>query len=366
MTTAFETPADPKDAEERLKANTGGQELTLLAKVALHAICVDLDSGKVLHDLPLLEKERPQWVHKTNSYASPTPVLEEGKLYAHFGSYGTACVDTQTGEVLWRNEDLEVMHENGPGSCPVLWENHLIFHMDGSDSQYIAALDKRTGKLAWKTDRSGEMHENPQLKKAYGTPLMATFGGEPHLLSNAANWLYSYDPKTGNERWRLSYDRLGFSNVPRPVVGNGLIYLATGFMKSEIHAIKPDGPNGPETVWQYKRNVPTAPSPILVDERLYFVSDQGGVITCLNALTGELIWKERAGGAAYWASPLYGDGKLYFSAEEGLTHVLKPGDTYTSLAQNQLDGRIMGSAAVADDSLFIRTEKALYRISESR
>ena len=160
----------------------------------------------------------------------------------------------------------------------------------------------------------------------------------------------------------MPYGKLGFSNVPRPVVGHGLIYLATGFMKSELLAVKADGRGAAEVAWNYRRNVPTAPSPILVQDRLYFVSDQGGVITCLNAKTGELVWKERAGGNAYWASPLYGDGKLFFHAEDGRTLVLKPGDAFEKLAENQLDGRIMGSSAVADDALFLRTDQALYRI----
>ncbi len=132
LTTAFETPADPKDAEERLKANTGGQPLTLLAKVELRAIGLDLEIGTLVHDVPLLTKEKPQWVHKQNSYASPTPVIEDGKLYAHFGSYGTACLDTQSGKVLWRNQDLRVMHENGPGSCPVRNDRKLWMRAVGA------------------------------------------------------------------------------------------------------------------------------------------------------------------------------------------------------------------------------------------
>ncbi len=364
LTTAFETPADPDDAKERLKKNTGGQPLTLLAKVELHAIGLDRDSGELLHQIPLLEVEKPQWIHRQNSYASPTPIIEDGKLYAHFGAYGTACLDTESTKVLWTNQKLHVMHENGPGSCPVLWKDHLIAHMDGSDAQFVVAFEKATGKIAWKTARSGEMNKNPQLKKAYGTPLIAELGGGDQLLSNAADWLYAYDPATGDELWKMPYGRLGFSNVPRPLVGHGLIFIATGFMKSEMYAIRADGRGEAEIAWSYRRNVPTAPSPILIGEHLYFVSDQGGLITCLNAKSGKLVWKERAGGAAYWASPLYGDGKLYFHAEEGLTLVLKPGDRFEKIAENRLDGRIMGSAAADDDSLFIRTEEALYRITE--
>ncbi|MGY8687083.1 MAG: outer membrane protein assembly factor BamB family protein, partial [Verrucomicrobiales bacterium] len=193
--------------------------------------------------------------------------------------------------------------------------------------------------------RSGKMNENKQLKKAYGTPLVTQLGGKDQLLSNAADWLYAYDPATGKELWKMAYGRLGFSNVARPVIGHGMIYLPTGFSKSQMFGIKADGKGKAEIAWEYKRNVPTTPSPILVGEALYFVSDQGGLVTCLDAKSGELIWKERAGGNAHWASPLYGDGKLYFHSEEGLTMVLKPGQAFEKLAENQLDGLIMGSAA---------------------
>lgn len=360
LTTAFEaenTTPTKKEAAESGKPDP-------LAKIDLHAICLDRTTGKILHDVPVLSVKEPQLIHRQNSHASPAPVIEEGRVYTHFGAFGSACIDTTTGEVLWKNSELMIMHENGPGSCPVLWKDYLIFHMDGSDLQYIVALDKNTGKVAWKTDRSGELNENPQLKKAYGTPIIATLGGREQLLSNAADWLYSYDPANGKELWKMPYERLGFSNVARPVLGHGLIFLATGFSKSEMFAIRADGKGEAEIVWTYKRNVPTGPSPILVGNELYFVSDQGGLVTCLDALTGELLWKERIGGGNYWASPLFGDGRLYFHSEQGLTAVLKPGRTFEKLKENPLDGLIMGSAAATEGSLFIRTDKALYRVGK--
>ena len=138
--------------------------------------------SKLTQNILLLSLNEPQWVHALNSYASGTPVIEDGKLYCHFGALGNACLDTRTGKVLWTNTELVVMHENGPGSTPVLWRNLLVFHLDGSDQQFIAALDKRTGKLAWRTPRSGDMNANPQLKKSYGTPLILTLKiGRAHV-----------------------------------------------------------------------------------------------------------------------------------------------------------------------------------------
>ncbi|MED6300134.1 MAG: PQQ-binding-like beta-propeller repeat protein, partial [Verrucomicrobiota bacterium] len=219
MTAAHETLATEEEAKERLKANTGSQPLTLLKEAKFHAICIDKNKGKIIHDVELFSVSEPQWVHRFNSYASSTPVIENGKVYCHFGTYGTACVDSLTGKILWKNLELKCMHENGPGSSPVVIGEHLIFHMDGSDVQYVAALNKKDGRLAWKTLRTGKMHSNPQLKKGYSTPILVQRDGVKELISPGANWLYSYDPVSGNEKWKVDYETLGFSNVARPVSG---------------------------------------------------------------------------------------------------------------------------------------------------
>ena len=363
MTTAFESPAKPEDAERRLKADTGKQPLTVLEEVRLHAVCVDKPSGRLLHNIELLRVHEPQWVHQLNSYASPTPVIEKGRLYCHFGDFGTACVDTGTGRVLWTNREHHLMHENGPGSTPMLWGDLLVFHCDGSDVQYIAALDKRSGRTVWKTERSGAMNQNPQLKKSYGTPLVVEIQGKPQLFSPAADWLYAYDPATGRELSKLSYGVLGFSISARPVAGHGLIYMSTGFMRPELLAIRADSAAGPEVAWRYGKGVPNVPSPLLVGDELYFVSDAGGMVTCLDARTGAEQYRERLGGN-FSASPVFADGKIYLFSREGITSVLAPGRSFKRLAENQLDGRLMASAAIVDGALFLRTDRALYRIEQ--
>ncbi|MFT5122250.1 MAG: outer membrane protein assembly factor BamB [Kiritimatiellia bacterium] len=361
MTTAFETAASPEEAAERLKADTGGQKLTVLSEVKLHAICVDKTNGKILHDLQLLAVKNPQWVHQMNSYASPTPILKDGKLYAHFGVYGTACVDTQTTKILWVNQEIEIMHENGPGSSPVLWKDRLIFHCDGSDTQHITALDTTTGKEAWKTMRSGKMNENPQLKKAYGTPIILTRDGQTELVSPAADWLYAYDPADGKELWKVPYDMLGFSNVSRPVAGNGMIFTSTCFMKSTLLGID-HTPEQPVVSWRYTKGVPAMGSPLLVGDELYFVSDKVGFITCLDAQTGEERYRERLSGN-FSGSPIFADGKMFFANREGEVFVVKPGKTFELLAKNTFDGMFFATPAFDDSSMFLRTDKALYRIA---
>jgi outer membrane protein assembly factor BamB len=361
MTTAIDRPATKEEIKERLKSNTGGQPLNVAAEVSLRAVCIDLKTGKLLHNVEVLNRKNPQWIHALNSYASPTPVLDGDRLYCHFGDYGTACLDTTTAKVLWTNRETRVMHENGPGSSPVLWKNRLIFHCDGSDVQYVAALDTKTGKLAWKTKRSGKMNANPQLKKSYSTPLVARLDGHDQLISPGSDWLYSYDPATGKELWKLKYGFLGFSIVPRPLVSDDTIYLCTSYMKSQLLAIRFEaGSRKPYIAWKATRQVPNRPSPILVDGRIYMIHDNG-VATCLNAKTGAQIWQERISGK-YSASPTYADGKIFLHSQEGKTTVLAPGDRLKVLATNILDGRLMASAAVVDGALLLRSDKALYRI----
>ena len=365
LTSAIDTPATEEEIKKRLEVNTGGQPVHVAASVSLHAIGVDQITGKIVHDVEVLVKKSPQWVHALNTYASPTPVLEGGRLYCHFGAYGTGCIDTKSGQVLWQNQDLEVMHENGPGSSPVSWGDLIIFHCDGSDEQYIAALNKSDGTLAWKTDRSGEMNSNPQLKKAYGTPLVVEIDGRDQVVSPAADWLYSYDPATGKELWKVAYGELGFSIVPRPVAGHGMIFFSTSFMKAQILALRyaDVGDKQPYIAWRYAKQAPQKPSPLLVGEQIYIVGDKGGIATCLEAKTGEPHWQERLGGN-YSASPLSADGKIYFCSHEGVTTVVAPGTEFKRLAKNQLDGSLMASPAAINGALFLRTDKALYRLAE--
>ena len=359
LTTAIETLAKKEDADRRLKANTGNQPLTVLEKVEFRALGVDRDTGKLTQNILLLTAREPQWVHALNSYASATPVIEDGKLYCHFGAMGNACLDTRTGKVLWTDTTLVVQHENGPGSTPVLWKNLMLFHLDGSDQQLIAALDKRTGKLAWKTPRSGDMNKDPQLRKSYGTPLILTVNGKEQIISPASDWIYSYDDN-GKELWRVNYGMLGFSLTPRPVVGHGMIFMSTGFMKPQMLALRYQGLEKPEIAWRSEKGAPTMPSPLLVGEELYFAND-GGIFTCLDAKTGAEHYRERIGGN-YSSSPTFADGKIYVHNREGLTTVIKPGKQFEVLEKNQLPGKIFASLAAVDRALYLRTDTALYRI----
>ena len=363
VTTAIEREATAAERERMLAGRPGNQPTDVAGEVRFQAVCLDQNTGRVLHDVELFTIADPQPIHALNSYASPSPVLANGRLFCHLGDYGAACVDTESGTVLWTNREVRLNHENGPGSSPVLWHDRLIVHLDGSDVQSIAAYDTTTGKLAWQTPRSGALRDDPDLRKAYGTPLVITIGNHEVLISSAADWVYGYDPATGTELWRLSYGVLGYSVVPRPVAAHGLVFLSTSFNQPELIAVRlgEDG-RPPEIAWREKKGAPAMPSPLVAGDELYLVSDKG-VASCLDARTGRPYWSQRLGGN-FSSSPLFGDNRIYVANREGETFVIQPGQEYKLLATNRLDGGIFATPAAVDRAIYLRTEQALYRIEQ--
>lgn len=332
---------------------------------SLRAVCVERETGKLLHDIELFRVDAPAPKHALNSHASPTPVLEDGRAYFAFGMYGAACVDTKSGKIVWKNTDLPHDHgNNGPGSSPIIYKNLFILNCDGTEMRYVVALDKKTGKQVWKTERSNDMSKsNPQLRKAYATPLLIKVNGQDQLVSPGGFRLSTYDPNTGKELWWV--DIPGFSNVQPPVYANGLLYVSTGFNKAQLWAIKPDGQGdvtNTHVAWKYLKGVPNKPTPMILGKELFMVSDDG-IVTCLDALTGEEIWKERIGGA-YSASPLYVEGRLYLFSHTGEIVVLQPGRELKILAKSTLGDGFMASPAVVDDALILRSKTHLYRIQK--
>lgn len=329
----------------------------------LSAICVDRESGKILLDRVLFTVEKPEDTKKYNSYASPTPLLVEGRVVLHFGSYGTACLDTKTFETLWERRDLGCNHWRGPGSSPILHGGRAIIHFDGYDQQYVVALELKDGKTAWKTVRSHDYGTNDgDLKKGFATPTVVEVGGVEQLISPAAKAVFAYDPKTGSEIWSVRFSN--HSAAARPFAGHGLLFISTGFSKGELLAIRPDGKGdvtGTHVVWKADKGVGSKPSPILAGDVILSVADQGGVALCLEAKTGKELWRERIAGG-FSASPVAADGVIYFFDEAGAGVVLEPGPKCNVLQKNVLEKGCMASPAVAGKALYVRTESHLYRI----
>lgn len=364
ITTALTETLPEAERASRLAKIANPDGLDLVGKLIQKAIAYDIVSGRIVHDVKLFETNDPDPIHLTNTYASPTPVLHEGKLYAHFGTFGTACVDTKSGSVDWKFTDLKIDHQNGPGSSPIVWEDLLIVHFDGRNLQCVAALKLKDGSLAWRTDRSGKMHSNPDLQKAYCTPTVVQTEHGAELISPAANWVYGYDPRNGSELWKANYGDLGFSTVPCPIVGHGLAFICTSFMQSRLLAVRYGG-RGDVTdshvAWTYDGKVSQKPSLALVGENLYIVSDDG-ILTCLDSKSGKERWRHRLGGK-YAASPLVSENLIYFFNQEGKTTVVRHGDSYNEVQVNELDGPINASPAVVAGAIYIRTDKYLYRVN---
>ena len=329
--------------------------------IRLSAVCLDLDTGKVLHDLTVFEVNRPQFTHETNSYASSTPVVEEGRLYVHFGTYGTACIDTNTGKSLWERRDLNVIHWRGAGSSPIVHGGMVFLTFDGFDKQFIVALDKNTGDTVWKRDRNIDYGtDNGDYKKAYSTPRVVKVGDRELLVSPFAVATIAYDLKTGEPVWTVRHG--GMNAAARPLFGNGMVYVSAGDDKESLVAIRPDGTGDvtkSHVVWRSGKTIPKRPSQLLVGDRYYMVAD-GGVAGCLNAMTGEVLWQGRVGGK-YWSSPLYADGKIYCFSQEGRIGVLKAGDEFEIIASSKLDDGFNASPAVAGKALILRTYSHVYR-----
>jgi outer membrane protein assembly factor BamB len=339
----------------------------------LYAVCLDRKTGRIIKDLKLFDVEQPQYVHPFNSYASPTPVIEQGRVYVTFGSPGTACIDTKSFKVIWQRRDLECNHFRGSGSSPIIFNNLLIMNFDGSDQQYVVALDKRTGKTVWLTKRSidfqdlqpnGKPAADGDMRKAFSTPQVALLNGRLELISLGAKAAYSYNPLTGQELWRVE-ERAQHSASTRPVIGHGMIFFPTGFSAGQLFAVRTGG-NGLITdthvAWKMKRGVSNKPSILLIDELIYMIGDTG-IASCVEAKTGELVWQKRLTGE-YSASPVYADGKIWLFSEDGKTTVIEPGRTFTLLAENQLNEGFLASPAVADNSFYLRTRTHLYRIQK--
>ena len=354
------TTADPKEVK---RTRIGPDDMQVAQHVSFHVLCLDRTDGKRLWQVTVFNLERPAPVHWLNSWATPTPVLEAGRLYCDFGTYGTVCVDAETGKILWK-QHLPLDHQVGPGSSPVLFQDLLILVRDGRDAQYVAAIRKDTGQPVWKTDRPPLTARDNAAKKSFSTPLVIHHNGRTQMIVPGAQWVVAYDPASGKEVWRVRHGN-GFSVAPRPVAGHAMAYICTGAMVPQLWAIRLDGQGDvtdTHVAWKAKSGVSLMSSPVLVGDEIYCGSD-AGIASCFDARTGKLLWRERLGSGCL-ASPIAAAGRLYFFSRDAKTTVLKAGKEFSRLEENSLDGFMVATPAVVDRSLFLRTDTHLYRIED--
>ncbi len=338
----------------------------------LFAVCVDKDSGKIVYDLKLFDIANPQYCIPFNSYGSPSPCIEEGRVYITFGSPGTACLDTSTGKVLWTRTDFVCNHYRSAGSSPLLWHDLLFMNFDGSDHQFVVALDKKTGQTVWRTERSidyadldpsGKPRADGDFRKAFSTPRIATLNRKDQLISLGSKAIYGYDPVNGSELWRLEI-KSSFSGSDTPVIKDGVIYYGTGHGSTDLVAFKPATGvlSEKDILWRTHKSVPTRSSVVVHDGLLYMTTD-AGIAQCLDAKTGKVIWHDRIDGQ-YSASPIHADDKVYFFSEEGVATVLAAGKEFKVLARNTLPEGFMATPAISGDAFYLRTKSALYRVEK--
>lgn len=327
---------------------------------SLRALGLDAATGEILWNVEVFVKAigSGETINAKNSFASPTPITDGKFVFVHFGPDGTACLD-RDGKRVWANDRLRYNSVHGAGGSPVFAGSRLVFHGDGAEDPFVVALDRDSGAVAWRTSRL----PMASPRWSFATPLEIEVQGARQLVSPAAQMVCSYDPATGRELWRVRYPNK-WSIVPRPVFSHGLVFVCTGYDgPAELLAIRPTG-SGDVTdshvVWRTGSHVPHTPSPLVVGNEIFLVSDNG-IASCRDVETGELRWRERVPGN-YSASPVHAAGCIYMASERGVCTAIAASREYRQLGSSDLGEPILASLAVADGAIFVRTESSLYRI----
>jgi outer membrane protein assembly factor BamB len=332
---------------------------------SLQALCIDAPKGTILWTTEVFiedTKTAPK-VHNKNSHASPTPLTDGERLYVHFGHMGTAAL-TLDGKIVWKNDKNKYKPVHGNGGSPILAGDNLVFSIDGGDMQAVLALNKKTGNQAWKTDRKSTATQ----PFSFSTPLLIKQGGKELIISPASGFVAAYDAKTGAETWRFRYPVPGYSVIPQPVQGNGMVYVSTSYNNPVVLAIKPNGSGditSSNLAWSAQKGGPHTPSMLVIGENLFMVTDKG-FAAFLDAKTGEVHWSEQRLGGGFSASPIHHDGKIYLTNETGQGWVLAASKEFKEISKSDLKERTFATFAAVDGALYIRTETTLYRFGEKK
>lgn len=325
----------------------------------LHVICLSRKNGRQLWHQQFWGTAPTRYHGTKSSMASPTSVTDGKHIYCFFGTGDVFCLDVDGGLVWQRSLSSEYgRFENrfSATSSPLLYEDLVIVQCDHYGDSYLVALDQKTGANRWKVDR-------PETWLSWSSPQLAPVAetGKHELVICGSQRIDGLDPSTGEKLWTVQGMRR--ECIPTPVLGHGLIYAVSG-PKGPTMAIKPGGRGdvtGTHVIWDNNRGAPFVPSAILVGD-MYYLVDDSGVATCLDAHTGERVWQKRLTGK-YTASPIAADGKIYFVNENGETIVVAAGEKkYKQLARNPLGEPVFASPAISQGNLFIRTAKSLFCI----
>ena len=333
----------------------------------MYAVCVSKESGKILHDILVLENEKVKWKNEMNTYATPSPVSADGYVYTEFGVYGTVCIEAKSGRIIWKRTDVSPENiPHGPASSPIIFKNIIILQHDATNTHRITALNSKTGATVWQVNRPSEFYEGlrEDWHKSHSTPIIISVYGKDQLISEGSQLCQVFDPETGKEIWRVTYGG-GDGTVSNPLFWNGIVFINTGNSKKELWAVKPDGKGDvtdTHVIWKCKENVPGISTPVISNGLIFMVNSKG-ILSCLDAKTGQLIWKEKLqGNYNFNSAPVSIEDRIYFTDMDGVTTVIKADKKFQVVAENKLEGKFIARPVVSGNSLIMRSDTHIYRI----
>ena len=329
---------------------------------AAGVLAISRKQGKILWQRTVRNELPHEGAHYTGSLASNSPATDGEHLFAFFGSYGLYCLDLD-GELQWEKDlgKMQIKHGHGEGTSPVLYDNTLIINWDHEGQSFVAALDKRTGKQRWRTER--------EEVTSWATPIVVEVDGKPQIIISGTNRVRGYDLATGNVIWECG--GLSANIAASPVAGDGMAYVGSSYDKQAMLAIRLDGAKGDiasteHVVWSRMRRTPYVPSPLLYGDSLYFLRHYEGILSRVNAKTGEESHGPfRLGGIRnIYSSPVGAADRVYITDRDGATVVISHDPNPRMLAVNRLNDTFSASAAIVDRELILRGQQYLYCIAE--
>jgi outer membrane protein assembly factor BamB len=326
-----------------------------------NVVALNRNDGKILWEKTVADEEVQDRIHQTASHVSNSPVTDGKFLYAYFGSRGLYCLDFK-GNILWKKDFGQMQKRNnfGEGSSPALYGNKIVVQWDHEGQSEIFCVDKNTGKDLWKKER-----DEPS---SWSTPLIVKYNGKVQVITTASNKVRSYDLENGDLIWECS--GLTGNVIPDAVFGDGILYVMSGYSGNALLAIRMADARGDISgtnaiVWSANVNTPYVPSPLLINKRLYFLRQNSGALSCLDAATGKAYYaiKMLTNLGVVYNSPVYADGRIYQLGGTGLTYTLKDGPELEIISANKLDDSFAASPAIAGDEIFLRGLKYVYCIA---
>ena len=323
---------------------------------------INRKTGKIIWQKVVREEFPHEGTHNDGSWASQSCVTDGKYLIASFGSSGIYCLDLK-GNLIWEKDlgDMNIRMSFGEGSSPALYKKYLIVNWDNEKDSYVYVLDVTTGEIIWKKQRDEQT--------SWSTPLVVPVKGKLQLIITATGKSIAYDLENGDIIWEMS--GMTANVIPSPVTDGDLVYLISGFRGAALQTVKLGEAKGDlkgssALVWTYDKNTPYVPSPLLYNNRLYYLRGNDERLSCVDAKKGKIFYEAEKldGMKQVYASPVGVNGFVYVMGRNGMCYVLKDGTEFQVVSRNQLDDNFDASPAIAGNELYLRGLKSLYCIAE--